>query len=317
MPIRIPPELPARKVLASENIFVMDDNRACSQHIRPLRILIVNLMPTKIDTETQFCRLLGNTALQVTPEFLSMTSRVSTHVAQSHLETFYHTFDEIRDRKYDGMIITGAPVEHLAFEDVEYWPELCRIMEWSKTNVYSTIHICWGAQAALYYHYGIPKYNLPEKLFGVYRHKVTHKGSILFRGFDDSFNVPHSRHTTVHREDILAHPELKILAESDLAGVYAVSTNGGRQIYLMGHAEYDPLTLHNEYTRDKNKGLPIHVPRNYYPDDNDTQVPTTSWRSSAHMLFANWLNYFVYQSTPYDINAIGAEQNTEDGLTVD
>ena len=317
MPIRIPSGLPARKTLISENIFVMDENRAHIQNVRPLQILIVNLMPTKIETETQFCRLLGNSAIQVSPEFLTMSSRTSTHVDPSHLAAFYHTFDEVRHRKFDGMIITGAPVEHMEFEDVDYWHELCEIMEWSKTNVYSTLHICWGAQAALYYHYGIKKYKLDKKLFGVFRHRVTHKGSILFRGFDDEFNVPHSRHTTVRREDILAVPGLKILAESESAGVYAVSNNGGRQIFLMGHAEYDPNTLQNEYLRDKNKGLDIQVPCNYFPDDDDTREPMVTWRSCAHLLFANWLNYFVYQSTPYDINEISREDNTRDGLVIE
>lgn len=318
MPIRIPRELPARKVLVSENIFVMDETRAESQNIRPLHILILNLMPTKIETENQFCRLLGNSALQVIPQFLTMRSRVSTHVSQSHLESFYKTFDEIKHQKFDGFVITGAPIEDMEFEEVDFWDELCEIFEWSKSNVTSTVHICWGAQAALYYHYGINKHLLPEKLSGVYRHTVTRKSSILFRGFDDEFNVPHSRNTTVLKKDILAHSDkLKILAESDEAGVYAVSTEGGRQIFLTGHAEYDTGTLNNEYTRDINKGLDIHVPVNYFPGDDPTRAPLNTWRSSAHMLFANWLNYFVYQSSPYDINAISEQKNTNNGLTVE
>ncbi len=301
----------------------MDENRASVQNVRPLHILIVNLMPTKIETETQFCRLLGNSPLQVIPEFLTMSSRTSSHVDASHLANFYHTFDEVRDRKVDGTIITGARGEMMQLqaveyrEEVEYWQELCEIMEWSKTNVYSTLHICWGAQAALYYHYGVKKHLLNQKLFGVFRHRVVHKGSILFRGFDDQFDVPHSRHTTVSREDIMAIPGIKILADSDVAGVYAASDKGGRKIFLMGHAEYDLYTLRNEYMRDKNKGLDIQVPYRYFPNDDDTQEPVSSWRSCAHLLFANWLNYFVYQSTPYDINDISQADNTNDGLCIE
>lgn len=304
MPIKIPNLLPATQTLLDENIFVMTETRALTQDIRPLKILLLNLMPTKIETETQFARVLGNTPLQVEPEFLQTTSHVSTHISQEHLLSFYKTFDEVKGEKFDGMIITGAPVEHLEFEDVDYWQELCEIMEWSKTHVTSTFHICWGAQAGLYYHYGIQKRKLDEKLFGVFRHRVEHKGSILFRGFDDTFMVPHSRHTTVLREDVERIPELKILASSEEAGIYAVSTDGGKQIFIMGHSEYDPDTLKKEYLRDKNAGLDIKMPKNYFPDDDDSKEPVVSWRASAHLIYANWLNYFVYQTTPYNIEEI-------------
>ena len=304
MPLKIPQDLPAAKTLQEENIFIMHTERAVSQDIRPLRILVLNLMPTKIATETQLARLLGNTPLQIELELLMTDSHKASHVSEEHMITFYKTFDQVKDQFFDGMIITGAPVEQISFEKVDYWEELCEIMEWSKFHVYSTFHICWGAQAALYYHYGIPKADLPEKLFGVYPHRVTHKGSILFRGFDDIFYVPHSRHTTVLKEDILKVPALKILAESEQAGVYAISTDLGRQIFITGHSEYDPRTLELEYLRDKNAGLPIHPPRNYYPDDDDTKDPLCSWRSSANLLYSNWLNYFVYQATPYDVMTI-------------
>ncbi len=307
MPIQIPNNLPAAEVLQQENIFVMPENRASSQDIRPLEIVLLNLMPTKIATETQFSRLLGNTPLQVHLELMHTTTHTAKNVAQDHLLNFYKSFDELKERKFDGMVITGAPVEHLDFEEVDYWPELCEIMKWSKTNVHSTFHICWGAQAGLYYHYGIPKKPLPEKLFGVFSHKADYKRSILLRGFDDEFWVPHSRHTTVQREDIEAVPGLKILASSAKAGVYAVMNNGGRQIFVTGHSEYDPKTLENEYLRDKNLGLPIRVPENYYPNDDDTQEPIVRWRSHANLLFSNWLNYLVYQTTPYDIMTIGQE----------
>lgn len=303
MPIKIDNELPARKTLESENIFVMDETRATTQDIRPLRILILNLMPTKITTETQLARLLGNTPLQIEVELLAV-GRIPKHTAKEHMIAFYKSFDDVKDDYFDGMVITGAPVETLPFEEVEYWPELCKIMEWSTSHVYSTFHICWGAQAALYYHYGIPKEQLQEKLFGVFHHKVTHKGSILFRGFDDVFMVPHSRHTTVKRENILKVHSLKILAESEEAGVYAISTDEGRRIFITGHSEYDTDTLAQEYWRDKNAGLPIKVPENYFPDDDDSKEPTCTWRSSANLLYSNWLNYFVYQSTPYDINTV-------------
>ena len=300
MPIKIPNDLPAAATLQSENIFVMPETRAVTQDIRPLEILILNLMPTKIETETQFSRLLGNSPLQVHLEFLHTRSHVAKNVSAEHLFTFYKTFDEIRDCRYDGMVITGAPVELMPFEEVEYWDELCKIMEWSKTHVHSTLHICWGAQAGLYYHYGIQKHRLPQKLFGVFPHRVEYKNPILLRGFDDVFMVPHSRHTTVLREDIEKVPALKIAAGSEEAGVYAIFTAGGHQVFLTGHAEYDPDTLKREYERDKALGLPIAVPKNYFPNDDDTRQPMVTWRSHAHLLFSNWLNYFVYQTTPFD-----------------
>ena len=310
MPIRIPNDLPATEILQQENIFVMTQTRAMTQDIRPLEIVVLNLMPTKIVTETQLTRLLGNTPLQVHLELMHTKSHRSKNVAQEHLLTFYKSFEELKDRKFDGMVITGAPVEHMEFEDVVYWDELCQIMEWSKTHVHSTFHICWGAQAGLYYHYGIKKHQLSEKLFGVYPHKADYKRSILLRGFDDTFYVPHSRHTTVNRADIEAEPGLKILASSQEAGVYAVMNKEGHQIFITGHAEYDPLTLESEYLRDKNLGKPIHVPENYYPDDDDTQEPIVRWRGHANLLFSNWLNYFVYQTTPYDIMNVGKESTT-------
>ncbi len=300
MPIKIPNDLPATATLQSENIFVMPETRALTQDIRPLEILILNLMPTKIETETQFARILGNTPLQVHLQFLQTRSYTAKHISAEHLFTFYKTFDEICDRNFDGLIITGAPVEHLPFEEVEYWEELCRIMDWSKTHVHSTLHICWGAQAALYHHYGIQKYPLEEKLFGIFPHRVEYKNPILLRGFDDVFMAPHSRHTTIRREDVERIPELKIAASSEEAGIYAIFTAGGRQVFLTGHSEYDPHTLQREYERDKALGLPIAVPKNYFPNDDDTQPPLVSWRSHAHLLFSNWLNYFVYQTTPYD-----------------
>ncbi len=304
MPIKIPNLLPATQVLLNENIFVMTETRAMTQDIRPLKILMLNLMPQKIVTETQIARVIGNTPLQVELELLQTATHKSTHTSEEHMLAFYKTFDEVRHKKYDGMIITGAPVEHLKFEEVEYWNELCEIMEWSKTHVTSTFHICWGAQAGLYYHYGIDKVQLDAKLFGVFEHKVDYKRSILFRGFDDTFVVPHSRHTTCRREDIEAVPELKILSSSDEAGVFVVSTDKGRQIFVTGHSEYDADTLKNEYFRDKNAGLPIDIPKNYFPDDDDTKEPIVKWRSCANLLYTNWLNYFVYQSTPYNIEEI-------------
>ena len=305
LPIQIPNDLPAAGILQQENIFVMTENRAITQDIRPLEIVLLNLMPTKVATETQLTRLLGNTPLQVRLELMHMSSHKSKNVSEEHLLTFYKTFDELKHRKFDGMVITGAPVENLAFEDVDYWEELCQIMEWSKTNVHSTFHICWGAQAGLYYHYGIQKHPLPEKLFGVFKHHADYKRSILLRGFDDTFWVPHSRHTTVRREDIEDVWDLRILASSEEAGVYAVTTKEGKQIFVTGHSEYDPETLQKEYLRDKNLGLPIHVPENYFPNDDDTQPPLVRWRGHANLLFSNWLNYFVYQTTPYDIMTIG------------
>ena len=304
MPIKIPNLLPATQVLLNENIFVMTETRAMTQDIRPLKILMLNLMPQKIVTETQIARVIGNTPLQVELELLQTATHKSQHTSAEHMLAFYKTFDEVKHKKYDGMIITGAPVEHMEFEEVEYWDELCEIMEWSKTHVTSTFHICWGAQAGLYYHYGVKKHQLDKKLFGVFEHKVDYKRSILFRGFDDTFVVPHSRHTTCNREDIEAVPELKILSSSEEAGVFVVSTDRGRQIFVTGHSEYDADTLKNEYLRDKNAGLPIDVPKNYFPDDDDTKKPVVRWRSCANLLYSNWLNYFVYQSTPYNIEEI-------------
>ncbi len=309
MPIRIPNDLPATATLQQENIFVMTQDRALTQDIRPLEIVLLNLMPTKVATETQLSRLLGNTPLQVHLELMHTKTHQSKNVSEDHLLAFYKTFDELKDRKFDGMVITGAPVEHMAFEDVDYWQELCQIMEWSKTHVHSTFHICWGAQAGLYYHYGVPKQELPEKLFGVFPHYKDYNRAILLRGFDDEFYAPHSRHTTVRREDIEAIPGLKILASSPKAGVYAVMSKEGRQIFVTGHSEYDPDTLKKEYFRDKNLGLPIHVPENYFPGDDDTRNPIVRWRGHANLLFSNWLNYFVYQTTPYDIMSIGGENN--------
>ncbi len=304
MPIKIPNDLPAVKILNDENIFVMTETRAITQDIRPLKILLLNLMPKKIETETQLSRLLGNSPLQVDFEFIHTKSHKSKNTSAEHLFAFYKTFDDIKDQTFDGMIITGAPVENMPFENVEYWQELCEIMEWTKTHVHSTFHICWGAQAGLYYHYGINKQPLSEKLFGIFPHKVDYKKSILFRGFDDEFMVPQSRHTTVNRADIEAVPELKILASSDYCGVYAVATEGGKQIFVTGHSEYDADTLKNEYLRDLNAGLSIKVPENYFPDDNPQNAPKVTWRSHANLLYCNWLNYFVYQTTPYDINEI-------------
>lgn len=304
MPIKIPNNLPAVKTLEGENIFVMTETRAITQDIRPLRILILNLMPKKIETETQFSRLLGNSPLQVELELIHTKSHQSKNVAEEHLLAFYKTFDEVKNRKFDGMIITGAPVEHLPFEEVEYWAELCEIMEWSKTHVHSTLHVCWGAQAGLYYHYGIQKQSVPSKLFGVFPHTVEYKNSILFRGFDDVFMVPQSRHTTVMREDIEKVEGLKILASSEQTGVYAVSSKNRRQFFITGHSEYDADTLKNEYLRDLSQGKPIAVPENYFPNDDPTQPPLVSWRGHAHLLFSNWLNYFVYQSTPYDVEKV-------------
>ena len=309
MPIKIPNGLPAQQILESENIFVMHEARAESQDIRPLRIALLNLMPTKIVTETQLSRLLGNTPLQVELELVQVSTHKAKNTSEEHMLAFYKTFDEIADQYFDGMIITGAPVEQMPFEKVNYWDELCRIMEWTKTHVHSTFHICWGAQAGLYYHFGIGKYPLAQKMFGVFPHKVVYKNPILMRGFDDEFWVPHSRHTTVRREDVAAVPEIKILAESEEAGLYAMQTEGGRQVFITGHSEYDPETLKLEYLRDKNAGLPIEVPKNYFPDDDDTREPLVRWRSHANLLYCNWLNYFVYQSTPYDVDAIGKDED--------
>ena len=301
MPIKIQNSLPAAKILESENIFVMTEERAVTQDIRPLKIIILNLMPTNIETETQLLRLLGNTPLQVDIELLQTVTHVSKNTSHTHLTTFYRTFDEIKDQKYDGMIITGAPVELLDYEEVDYWDELCEIMDWSKRNVYSTLHICWGAQAALYYHYGIPKYLLPEKLTGVFRHRILDVFHPLMRGFDDRFLIPHSRHTEVRREDIQKHEDLIILATSRAAGVSIVANKSGRQFFVTGHAEYDRNTLANEYFRDVNKGLHPQVPQNYFPGNDPAALPPLTWRSHANLLYTNWLNYYVYQQTPYDL----------------
>lgn len=311
MPIKIPNNLPAVDVLHRENIFVMTQERAVSQDIRPLQILLVNLMPKKIQTEVQFSRLLGNTALQIELELAAPASHTPANTPPEHLQAFYKTFDEVMDRNYDGCIITGAPVEHLPFEAVDYWDELCRLMDWTKQHVHSTFHICWAAQAGLYHHYDIPKHALPEKLFGVFPHRVEYKNSILFRGFDDTFFVPHSRHTAVRRADIEAVPALQVLASSERAGVYAVYAREHKQIFITGHSEYDADTLEQEYRRDVAAGRPISVPENYYPDDDPSRPPLVTWRAHANLLFCNWLNYFVYQTTPYDLTAIPSGASTE------
>ena len=304
MPIKIPNELPAVKVLHDENIFVITDSQAEHQDIRPLKILLLNLMPTKIVTETQLLRLLGNTPLQVEVSFMTTKSYESKNTPQEHLVNFYGTFDDFKNEKFDGMIITGAPVEQMDFSEVDYWEELCEIMEWSKTNVHSTLHICWGAQAGLFYHYGIDKYPLDSKMFGIFEHKILRKYNKLLRGFDELFLAPHSRHTYVKKEDIKKVLELKILAESDEAGVLLCSNKGGRQIFITGHLEYDSDTLKKEYDRDVEKGLEIAIPKNYFPNDDVTKKPILKWRSNASLFFSNWLNYYVYQTTPYDINTL-------------
>lgn len=304
MPIKIKDGLPAVKQLEKENIFVMTETRAITQDIRPLKILVLNLMPLKIDTETQLARMLGNTPLQVEMEFIRTKSYESKNVSKEHLRAFYKTFDDVKDKKFDGMIITGAPVELLEFEEVEYWEELCEIMEWTKHNVTSTFHICWGAQAGLYYHYGVKKYRLPKKLSGIYKHKADYKNSILLRGFDDEFLVPHSRNTTVLREEIENNPKLKILASSDEAGIYIVSGKNGRQFFITGHSEYDADTLKKEYIRDMNAGINPEIPENYFPDNDETKEPLATWKAHANLLYTNWLNYFVYQTTPYNVNDI-------------
>lgn len=304
MPIRIPDSLPARAVLEGENIFVMTEYRAMHQDIRPLNVLILNLMPTKIVTETQILRKLSNTPIQVQVELLQTSSYQSRNTDGEHLESFYTTFDQVKERKYDGLIITGAPVENLEFDQVDYWSELCDIMEWSKTHVHSTLHICWGAQAGLYYHHGIAKRSLPRKLFGVYEHRVLKPSSPLFRGFDDVFSAPNSRYTEVWEEDIRACGDLELLATSSEAGVFAVKTRDSRRFYIMGHPEYDPDTLAKEYRRDVEKGLPIAVPRNYFPEDDPRREPIVRWRSAGQLLYTNWLNYYVYQTTPYDLDKV-------------
>ena len=302
MPIKIQSDLPAKAELEEENIFVMDENRAISQNIRPLEIIVLNLMPIKQDTELQLLRGLSNTPLQIDVTFLQMSSHVSKNTSASHIKKFYQTFEEIKNNNYDGMIITGAPVEKLEFEEVNYWDELITVMEWSKKHVTSTIHICWGAQAGLYYHYGIKKELLPKKLSGVYKHRVMNRKEPLVRGFDDVFMAPHSRYTQASRQQILDNPRLKVLADSDEAGIYIVLGDGGKEIFVMGHPEYDRLTLDQEYKRDIDKGIEPDLPVNYYPDDDCNRKPLLSWRSHANNLYTNWLNYYVDQITPYDLN---------------
>ena len=299
MPIRVKNELPAKEQLENENIFVMDENRAMHQDIRPLKVCILNLMPVKQDTELQLLRAFSNTPLQVDVTFVMVKNHVSLNTSANHLNSFYQTFDEVKNHRFDGMIITGAPVEQMPFEEVDYWDEMKEIMEWTKTNVTSTFHICWGAQAALYYHYGLDKVQLPEKLFGIYRHRVMHRKTPLVRGFDDIFYIPHSRHTTIRSEVLHGCKDITVLAESEEAGVLLCTALDGRQIFLMGHPEYDRYTLDAEYKRDLSKGLPIHVPVNYYPDDDPEKKPDLQWRSHCNILYSNWLNYYVYQVTPY------------------
>ncbi|MCS7004363.1 MAG: homoserine O-succinyltransferase [Cytophagales bacterium] len=299
MPLNIPTGLPAIKILESEGIFVMDSKRAMAQDIRPMRVILLNLMPLKIATETHILRVLSNTPLQVEMEFMHMKSHVSKHTPREHLQAFYKTFDNVRPYKYDGMIVTGAPVELLDFEEVDYWSELTEIFDWAKENVTSTFFICWGAQAGMYHYYGIPKYEIGKKMFGVFSHRVLNEKVNLMRGFDDGFVAPHSRYTENRVEDILKHPELELLSVSDEAGVYIVARKDGKQIFVTGHSEYDPLTLKEEYERDIRKGIPVEIPKNYFPYDDPTQMPFVRWRSHAHLLFANWLNYYVYQVTSY------------------
>ncbi|MEG0853732.1 MAG: homoserine O-succinyltransferase [Angelakisella sp.] len=308
MPIKIPDQLPAFSVLEQENIFIMTEGRADRQDIRPLRIIILNLMPKKIETETQLLRLLGNSPLQVDIDLLQTSTHQSKNTGAEHLVKFYKTFDEVKENRYDGMIITGAPVETLPFEEVDYWPELCTIMEWSKTHVYSTLHICWGAQAALHYHYGIDKHPLPQKLFGIFRHTLSVKNHPLLRGFDEEFWAPHSRHTTVLAEDVAACKGLSVLSTSQEAGLYLAANGDGRQIFVTGHSEYDRHTLHEEYHRDLDRGLPIAMPENYYPDGHAENKPPIRWRSHANLLFSNWLNYYVYQETPFDLTLLCTDQ---------
>jgi len=304
MPITVPASLPARAVLENENIFVMDEHRAQHQDIRPLKMLILNLMPTKQATEAQLLRCLSNTPLQIEPELLQTSTYTAKNTSQEHLLSFYKTFDEVAENLYDGMIITGAPVEQMEFEEVEYWDELCKIMEWSKTNVHSVFHICWGAQAGLYYHYGIPKRPLAQKLSGIYLHSLQHPKYPLVRGFDDRFLVPHSRHTEIAVDDVLACKDLDVVALSDRAGICILTANGGRQVFVTGHLEYDAETIALEYRRDLGKGLNPQIPYNYFPNDDPTQIPLNRWRAHADLLYSNWLNYYVYQSTPYDLNQL-------------
>jgi homoserine O-succinyltransferase len=312
MPVRIPETLPARATLESENIFVMGEERAKHQDIRPLHVAILNLMPTKIATETQLLRLLGNSPLQVEVTLLHTASHTSKNVSEEHLINHYKSFAQVRRQKFDGLIITGAPVELLPFEEVDYWPELVDIMDWADTNVFGTLYICWGAQAGLHYRYGIPKYQLPSKMFGVFQHRVLERYNKLMRGFDDVFLAPHSRHTEVRRADIERVNDLVILAESDEAGIYITASQDGRHTFVTGHSEYDPLTLKGEYDRDVSKGLPIHVPVNYFPGDDPSRPPLVRWRGHSNLLFANWLNYYVYQLTPYNIHEIPAHATQKD-----
>lgn len=304
MPIRIDNELPAKQRLEIENIFVMSNMRADTQDIRPLKILILNLMPTKLETETQLLRLLSNSPLQVDVEFLQVATHQAKNVSKSHMEKFYETYDDVKNRKYDGMIITGAPVEQMDFEEVDYWDELCKIMEWSKTNVYSTFHICWGAQAGLYYHYGIKKYPTKKKIFGIFPHKCLDDTHPLMRGLDDIYYIPHSRHTEIKSQDIAQVKDLQILSYSEQAGIHIVADMDCRKFFVTGHSEYDRDTLAREYFRDKEKGLDIDVPYNYFPNDDVNATPQMEWKSTANILFNNWLNYFVYQKTPYDLNTL-------------
>lgn len=304
MPIRINDELPAKQNLEIENIFVMSNKRADQQDIRPLKIIILNLMPTKLETETQLLRLLSNTPLQIDVDFLQVATHEAKNVSKNHMDKFYYTIDQIKDNKYDGMIITGAPVEHLEFEQVDYWEELCTIMEWSKKNVYSTFHICWGAQAGLYHHYGIKKYKLDKKVFGVFEHFSLDDTHPLMRGLDDIYYVPHSRHTEVRRQDIAQIKDLQILSYSDIAGVHIVADMDCRQFFVTGHSEYDRDTLAKEYFRDKEKGLSIDKPFNYFPNEDERLVPNVSWKGTGNLIFNNWLNYFVYQKTPYDLSTL-------------
>ena len=304
MPIRIPDSLPAHAILEAENIFVMTEHRAMHQDIRPLNVLILNLMPTKIITETQLLRKLSNTPLQICVDFLQTASYTSTHTDPEHLKQFYYTFDQIKDRRYDGMIITGAPVEQMPFEEVNYWEEVTEIFDWARTHVTSTLYICWAAQAGLYHFYGVPKYDLPAKMFGVFRHTLREPYVPIFRGFDDEFYVPHSRHTEIRREDVMKVPDLTLLSESEESGVYMAMARGGREFFITGHSEYSPYTLNDEYMRDVNKGLPIAVPRNYYRNNNPALGPVVRWRGHANLLFTNWLNYYVYQETPFRIEDI-------------
>ncbi len=305
MPIRVQNDLPAKKIMEEENIFMMDENRALSQDIRPLEIAILNLMPLKEATEVQMLRSLSNSPLQVNMTFLTTSSYVGKNTAKSHLEQFYLTFDDVKEKKFDGLIITGAPVEQMDFEEVAYWDELCEIMKWSETNVTSTLHICWGAQAGIYYHYGIKKLALPQKMFGVFEHRVHNRKEPFVRGFDDVFYIPHSRHTTIDPQEVYNHPELTVLADSEEAGICIAMAKEGRQIFVFGHLEYDRMTLDTEYKRDLGKGLDIAMPKNYYPGNDPEQKPVLSWRAHCNTMYSNWLNYYVYQATPYDVANIG------------